>query len=773
MKKILILSYFFPPSTFAGGYRVYAWAKYFKKFGLFPVIITRKWDKASSGSFKDMARTVGGEVEHVVNEDYEVYYLPYNGSLRDELLIKYADTKFVWFRKFLTAIEQLFQLVTNFVIPFSNIYSFAKELLTNDNNFCFVIATGKPYILFKFAYLLNKKFKIPWVADYRDEWNSSQWTKDYNFFQKLMFPIESYFEKKWVKTASFVTSVSEQWTSSVSAFVHKEGKLVMNGYDSDEYILTDNYLNERFTIVYNGTLYPSQPIEPFVEGFKLFADSVKHKTQALLYFPGLATEEYMAEKVRNLLLGYEDYYMITARMPKKDVISLQMSAHALLMVGHATKKGTHSSKIFEYLACKKPIILCPSDHDVLEQLIIDTKSGFVCNSKEEVFDLLSSLYYGYEDVFPTFKMDEIEKYSREKQVSYLANFINSKLLSFSSINNENSFYNEMALIKEGTSNTRDFIFKSMYKLNVIHAVKSISTTSKSFPVLCFHRISDEKDYVYPPMPVKTFSKIIYYISKNYQVCSLNDIYSDRKIIRPLVITFDDAYSDFTDFALPILEKYQMVSTQSVIADCAEKGIGFWTQELNQILNAIILKHAFFKIKFDNIVFEYKTLRNYNKFSQSLFAFLLSIELEKRIEYINNLKGELKIVNSGIGTMNWDQLKICMKLGVEISNHSATHDSLTTINNYKYLEKEILLSKIIIEEKLDTKIVSFTFPNGQWDKRVLEVCNRADYKYLLTSDDKRQIFENKKIISRISMDKSTYEENIFKLHSFHNMIRKTN
>ena len=33
-----------------------------------------------------------------------------------------------------------------------------------------MIATGAPYLLFSFAYLLNKKFGIKWIADYRDDW---------------------------------------------------------------------------------------------------------------------------------------------------------------------------------------------------------------------------------------------------------------------------------------------------------------------------------------------------------------------------------------------------------------------------------------------------------------------------------------------------------------------------------------------------------------------------------------------------------------------------
>ena len=43
MKRVLIISYFFPPGNFAGSYRIKAWADQLQKFGYYPIVVTRHW----------------------------------------------------------------------------------------------------------------------------------------------------------------------------------------------------------------------------------------------------------------------------------------------------------------------------------------------------------------------------------------------------------------------------------------------------------------------------------------------------------------------------------------------------------------------------------------------------------------------------------------------------------------------------------------------------------------------------------------------------------
>lgn len=105
-------------------------------------------------------------------------------------------------------------------------------------------------------------------------------------------------------------------------------------------------------------------------------------------------------------------------------------------------------------------------------------------------------------------------------------------------------------------------------------------------IFCFHRVSDEISPAYPPLPKKVFRKTLEYIDKHYHVIDINDINSPIKSNKKLaVLTFDDAYYDFYENALPILRKHNFPAVQHVITHCAETGESFWTQKLNKIIEA--------------------------------------------------------------------------------------------------------------------------------------------------------------------------------------------
>ena len=76
MRKILIITYFFPPGNFAGSYRLYSWARYLKQFGFYPIIVTRHWEKDQT----DYAGISSNKNLTIINENgYEIHYIPYKG----------------------------------------------------------------------------------------------------------------------------------------------------------------------------------------------------------------------------------------------------------------------------------------------------------------------------------------------------------------------------------------------------------------------------------------------------------------------------------------------------------------------------------------------------------------------------------------------------------------------------------------------------------------------------------------------------------------------
>lgn len=418
MKKVLIISYYFPPCNLTSAQRIGSWEKYLPRNRFYPIVVTRNWTGKELSETQRLESS-GKKERYVKKENSEIYYMPYKASLRDYFFRKREGNVFYKLcSKILTTLTVFFRHFSLQIIPYSNIYFKAKEILINNPDIKLVIISVDPFEQFSFGYHIKKEFpQIKWVADYRDDWTTSE--IDFHLFR----PIQSFFEKKWVKTASAIISVSPYYTQKISKFINVKGFTIFNGFDfeSTKTQLFDN--NDSFIITYNGTLYESQPIDIFLNGFKRFLNCNINK-RIHIHFPGLAILNQQKSRVEKLLSGFENYYTITDRLPKNDVIELQLKSDILLMVAHQNVKGIPSSKIFEYIGLQKEFIVCPSDNDVLDYIAYECGLGKVLNNEEEVFHYLQ-LKISQKDSKNLTNLDtnKVNKFSAINQVNNLSKLL--------------------------------------------------------------------------------------------------------------------------------------------------------------------------------------------------------------------------------------------------------------------------------------------------------------------------------------------------------------
>ena len=142
VKKILILAYDFPPYVSVGGLRPYAWHKYFRKFGLEPIVVTRQWDPVRQNALDYIAPS---EFSTVITEETQwgiVVKAPYKPTVSNRLLLKYGASRFKLLRKTLTFLTECLQFVLP-VGPKRPIYLAAKAFLLQ-NQVDFIIGSATP-----------------------------------------------------------------------------------------------------------------------------------------------------------------------------------------------------------------------------------------------------------------------------------------------------------------------------------------------------------------------------------------------------------------------------------------------------------------------------------------------------------------------------------------------------------------------------------------------------------------------------------------------------
>ena len=429
MKKLLIISYFFPPCNLTASQRVFSWARYFHLFNIYPIIITRRWDLPIK-HMGDANQISGPELQIEKHEHYEVHYLPYTGSKRDRLLQQKSTLSSTILRKFLTLFEQVTQFFNVTSIPYSNFYSYAKQLIKKEQIDLLVISAN-PYPQFYFGYLLKKEFpKLNWFADYRDDWNTKELTKS-SLFSRIIKAYEVFFEKKYLHQASAFFCVSDMITQRIEQLVGTKGYTIANGYFEEEYAQLAPVQEDpkQFTVVYTGQIYEEQDFSLFLTAFKKAIQHFGDEINLHIHFIGATFYPSTCTYLNGILEGYSKQYTLHDRMSYMDCMQLEHQADLLLMVAYGNLKGIPSSKLYNYVGFQKPVMCCPSDADIIDETLTTCGVGYCTSDADEAFTLLQSLITS--KIKGTLKLEtrkkmntfEIEKLSRRKQTEVLASIL--------------------------------------------------------------------------------------------------------------------------------------------------------------------------------------------------------------------------------------------------------------------------------------------------------------------------------------------------------------
>mgnify|MGYP006100318083 CR=1 FL=1 len=376
MTKILILSYYYEPANFVACERVHSWAKYFKENDLYPIIVTRQWNEGQT----DIVDPVNNNKLNIIKYDgHEVHYLPHKNSLRNKLA--YAN-KLSFIRKILSFSELLterilFRFSKNYIF-----YAYTHRFLKKNQGIKIIIASGRPFYLFKVASLLALKNKVKWIADYRDEWTTIYPKPKLSLINKLLFSLEKINERKWIDSSAFFTTTSEPIKNRISKTHNKKGLLVYNGYDGEvlKQISNQNNSNE-LNILYAGTLYSYQNIDLLIDSVKKIncESSIVNINMTYVGVEIIPSElKKLEHKINN-----DTSFTIIPKMNYEDLTNLYHEMDILYLTSYEQNEGWLPVKLFDYYRIGKPVLLYPSDNGVMRDFIMQSNSGLSCSNHLE------------------------------------------------------------------------------------------------------------------------------------------------------------------------------------------------------------------------------------------------------------------------------------------------------------------------------------------------------------------------------------------------------
>lgn len=423
-QPVLLLSYFFSPCNLTPTERVLSWAKYLQQSGVYPIIVTRNWDVPVRNATTDMYLSSGDAVRVEKKDGYEVHYIPYRAGFKDRLFLKTDGTR--WYPIYLV-VSMLFNLFNKYFLRLNPSFALCEyaENLIKERGLQKMVVTAPPFEFFGYAHRLHQRTGIRWIADYRDDWSTSDLEKGHAIKEMVKW-FNRGAERRYLSSASQFTSVSPHYVNKIKAFISKEGHLLSNGYMPENY-RHDYPLYQKFTITYVGSIYPTQPIELFLRAFRTFMALHQNADTVCLQWVGVDQEPAIKQRILAAFPEAPGVLQFTDRIPKAEAIERQARSHAVLACAHQGLKGIPGSKLYEYIALRKPVILYPSDGDILESTLLATQQGLVCHNEADCVGFLNQLYAAFkaDNQASALPLNEIEiaAYSRKEITAILAKLL--------------------------------------------------------------------------------------------------------------------------------------------------------------------------------------------------------------------------------------------------------------------------------------------------------------------------------------------------------------
>lgn len=431
MNRLLILAYDFPPYVSVGGLRPFAWYKYLKGYGVEPIVVTRQWENKYGNELDYISPSASNKTIVEETDCGTIIRTLYKPNLANRLMLKYGNTKFVLLRKLISAFYEFAQYLF-FVGPKSGLYSGAKKYL-KDNHVDAILATGEPFILFKYASALSKKYNTPWIADYRDPWvqnaNRSQFMERWNVF----------FERRFLQNATAMTTVSEFLKKKIGENISVSRTFIIpNGYNPETVSDVSHIMqkSDRMRIAFAGTIYDWHPYKSVLS---VFSDFAKGKNIELNFF-GVNRHNELSQMISKNHL--EENIHLYPRMENNELLSILCQNNAMLLFNEYSIMGT---KIYDYVGLRRKILFCYSnDEEALnlkekfypiaelegisnhlqEDLIRETNSGVIVNDSSQLPSVLNDLYAEFQqNGFITCNSQNIEQYSRRHGAKMLADIV--------------------------------------------------------------------------------------------------------------------------------------------------------------------------------------------------------------------------------------------------------------------------------------------------------------------------------------------------------------
>lgn len=386
MKKVLFISFYWPPSGKASLHLPLKLIKFLPEFGWQPSVLVSK-DDSFTAKDESLLSEISPDLKVIKSDFYDPFfvYKKFLGKEKDEALV--ASEAMSKTNKSLKHRIALWVRLNLFIPDARMGWYFpaikeASEYLKN-NKVDAIVSNGPPHIAHLIGKKLSKKFNIPLVSVFIDPW------VDISYYiglkrNKLTLAVDNKFEESVMKHSSqivVVTKTLKEYFVKKYPFINNKTQVLHWGYNEDDFSKIENINSDEKVILHAGNIFDFQNIPEF---WKTIKRQIEKGNRLKLKFIGTVSP---AIKKSIKEIGLTEHTEYSGFLTYEDVLKEMCKASYLLVC--ATEPRHFPGKLFEYMRAGKPIIAFGNDNIEVAEVLKETNSGMLFRyeeSAEEFFE---------------------------------------------------------------------------------------------------------------------------------------------------------------------------------------------------------------------------------------------------------------------------------------------------------------------------------------------------------------------------------------------------
>ena len=417
MEKVLIITYYWPPSAGSGVHRWLKFSKYLSEYGYRPIIYTpNNFDYTLKDKTLELPNIE--VIRKPIFDPGHYFQNFFNLKLSQGLL---EDNK-GFFEKVSTWIRG------NIFIPDSKIFwvnpsfEYLKKFL-DKNKVRLVITTGPPHSMHLIGLKLKKTLNIKWIADFRDPMSNWDVISDFKLLKHSIKKITS-IEKSILKNSDIILVTNDNLAKEFSEEVNEDKiKVIDNGTDFS--FMSNVKYDKSFKISYLGSLHKFRDPKIFFEILKELINSNDGIRKNLkLYIAGPITKSIFnrlsEDDILSRYLTYKSY------IPNEETFKHYIESSLLLLLSNKDSITQTPSKIYDYASSGRRVLTLgkknkPLDF-LLKDLSLDKRIDY--DDKDSIKKIILKSYDDFKKNKNPIKRKNLFKYKRKFLTKKLSEILN-------------------------------------------------------------------------------------------------------------------------------------------------------------------------------------------------------------------------------------------------------------------------------------------------------------------------------------------------------------